>query len=136
MRSLTLVLASILTACGGPAASPPEEGEPALLRLGRKAELHGDRYSLMAHFDLVGPVVAALDTSPTNDAGWQLAPGAYAITIRSDFSLWRDVAVAQVQVPGELMCDAEQRFEARGGETTLLAYQFLVDGGEVDFQPD
>jgi hypothetical protein len=65
-----------------------------------------------------------------------LVPGSYAITIRTDFSLWRDVAVAQVQVAAELVSDAEQRFEITTGTSTLVAYEFMIDGHTAAFDSD
>lgn len=135
MRSLAFVLAWSLAGCGAPAAGPAEEGEPGILRLGRNSESGGVRYTLSARFDAEGPMALELDTDRTSDAaGRPLATGSYAITIRHDYSLWRDIAVAQIQAPAELASDAEQRFEITPGASTLVAYEFVVDGKTVSFE--
>jgi hypothetical protein len=124
-------LSCTLLACGAPAASHADGGEVelGLLRLGRKCEIDGARHVLDARFDVVGPVELELDTAPPNGAtSWQLATGRYAITIRPDFSVWRDVAVAQLRVIAELTTDAQQSFEITSGAPTLVAYELSVNG--------
>jgi hypothetical protein len=127
----------MLTGCGDPAPSQPEKVELGILRVGRKCELHGVRYALDARFDVTGPEVLELDTNPTNDEqGRELLVGNYAITIRPGFSLWRDVAVARIQVSAELASHPERHFEITAGTSTLVAYEFVVDGETVAFDSD
>lgn len=116
--------------------SQAEEGAVELghLRLGRESVIDGVRHTLDARFDLVGPVAFELDTAAANDAvSCELATGRYAITIRPDFRVWRDVAVAQVQVAAELAEDARHLLEITNGVSTLVAYDFLVEGEPATF---
>jgi hypothetical protein len=112
--------------------SPADEVEPGILRLGRKSEADSGRFTLDARFDVTGPLVLELDTHLTNaPRERELAAGSYAIVIRPDFRLWRDIAVAEIQVTAALASSAHQLFEITPGASTLVAYAFMVDGGKV-----
>jgi hypothetical protein len=129
-----VVLLSALVGCGAPAENQAEEAAPGMLRLGRQCEIDGGRYSLDARFDVTGPEVLELATDPTSRSeALVLAAGSYTTTIRSDFSVWRDVAVARLQVAAQLASDAEQAFEITSGVSTLVAYDFMVEGEMVTF---
>jgi hypothetical protein len=130
-------LASTLVGCAASAPARAEAAELGVLQLGRRCEIGGRRHTLDARFDVVGPVELELDTAPPNDAAsWELAAGRYAITIRPNFSVWRDVTVAQVRVTAELAEDARQLFEITSGASTHVAYQLLVEGETANFDQD
>jgi len=127
------VLLLTVTGCGAADARTPEM-RIGTLQLGRTYELDGARYVLDARFDVSGPETFELDTALTNQpVTCALEAGSYVITIRDDFRLWRDVAVAQVRVAAELASDAETRFLVRGGDSTLVVYEFLVEGRALAF---
>jgi hypothetical protein len=130
-------MAWTLGACGAPAANESEKVEPGVLRLGRKCNAASGRLTLDARFDVAGPVVLAIDTQSINEPQAQeLVAGSYAISIRPDFRLWRDVAIALLQVEAELVSDAQQRFEITPGASTFVVYEFTVDGERVVFDAD
>jgi hypothetical protein len=141
VRSATLGLCACslgfaLLACVGPSASRLGEVERGSLRIGRECELHGTRFTLDARFDIAGPEVVEVDTGLDRGAPLELTAGSYVISIRPDFTLWRDVAVARVEVVGELVSDEQQRFEIADGTSTLVAYEFTVDGETAAFDSD
>ena len=129
-------LVSTLAACAAPPVSQGEESATGLLRLGRRCDAGRGGLTLDARFDVTGPVALELDTHLTNPQTRELRAGNYAIAIRPDFRLWRDVAVAQLQVAAELVSNGEQLFEIAPGASTLVAYNFMVEGDMATFDSD
>ena len=137
MRSSAFVIAPLIfVGCAAPATSQGEELELGFLRVGRESAYGGVHYTLSARFDVSGaPTAFELDTEVTHAVAERvLAMGNYAITIRSDFTVWRDVAVAQLEVPADLACAQEQRFAITAGSSTLIAYAFMVEGKTIVFE--
>jgi hypothetical protein len=129
---LTLLLWTA-TACGGRNVGA-EQAEPiARLQIGRTGELNGTRYVLDARFAVSGPEQVTLDTRSTtaHELDYDLTPGAYTITVQSDFHVLEDVAVAEVPIASALVSARTQGFQLASGTTTTIDYRFDVEGGTV-----